>query len=211
MQILIADDHDLVREGLRPILSKLDPDVQILECASFPDAVRLADENAGLDLALLDLRMPGMAGTSGVIEFLKRHADVPVMIISGYYRRQDVVDALHHGAMGFVPKTLGAEAMLNAFRLVLAGEKFIPADLLPGGGGDESGLRPGDEAIGKLTTRERDVLGKLLEGLPNKAIGRALGIQEVTVKLHLRNVYRKLGAANRAHAVKIAIGLGLGD
>lgn len=211
MQILIADDHDLVRDGLRPILSKLDPDVQILECASFPDAIRLADENAGLDLAVLDLRMPGMAGTNGVTEFLKRHADVPVMIISGYYRRQDVVDALHHGAMGFVPKTLGADAMLSAFRLVLSGEKFIPADVLPGGGTDESGMRPGDEALGKLTGRERDVLGQLLEGLPNKAIGRALGIQEVTVKLHLRNVYRKLGAANRAHAVKIAIGLGLGD
>lgn len=211
MQILVADDHDLVRDGLKPILHRLGPDVRVFECGTFPDAMQLADEHMGLDLAVLDLRMPGMVGTSGISEFRRRHANIPVMILSGNYRRQDVVDALHHGAMGFVPKTLGADAMLNAFRLVLAGEKFIPADLLPSEEGNGSGLRPGDEALNLLTERERDVLEKLLEGLPNKAIARELDIQEVTVKLHLRNVYRKLGAANRAHAVKIAMGLGLGD
>lgn len=210
MRILIADDHDLVRDGLKPILMKLGPDVSILECANFPDALELADQNDDIDLVVLDLRMPGMDGVNGIAVFRQHHADMRVVIMSGYYRRRDIVDALHHGAAGFVPKTLGGEAMLNAFRLVLAGEKFVPADLLPANG-DQTEVHATDATLAQLTARERDVLGKLLEGLPNKGIARQLGIQEVTVKLHLRNVYRKLGAANRAHAVKIAIGLGFDD
>ncbi len=210
MQILIADDHDLVRDGLKPILMKLGPEVSILECANFPDALELVSRNSDIDLVVLDLRMPGMDGTNGIAVFRQHHANTRVMIMSGYYRRRDVVDALRHGAVGFIPKTLGSEAMLNAFRLVLAGEKFIPADLLPADG-DRTEIQAADATINQLTARERDVLGKLLEGLPNKGIARQLDIQEVTVKLHLRNVYRKLGASNRAHAVKIAIGLGLDD
>ena len=210
MQILIADDHDLIRDGLKPIFMKLGPEVSILECANFPDALELANQNSDIDLVVLDLRMPGMYGANGVAIFHQQHADMRVMIMSGYYRRRDVVDALHHGAVGFVPKTLGSEAILSAFRLVLAGEKFIPADLLPADG-DPTEDHAADTTLGQLTARERDVLGKLLEGLPNKGIARQLFIQEVTVKVHLRNVYRKLGANNRAHAVKIAIGLGWDD
>jgi DNA-binding NarL/FixJ family response regulator len=207
MQILIADDHDLVRDGLKPILMKLGPEVSILECANFPDALELANQNSDIDLVVLDLRMPGMDGANGVAVFRQHHPNTRVLIMSGYYRRRDVVDALRHGAVGFIPKMLGSEAMLNAFRLVLAGEKFIPADMLPSDG-DQTDMLAADATIDRLTAREHDVLGKLLEGLPNKGIARQLDIQEVTVKLHLRNVYRKLGANNRAHAVKIAIGLG---
>lgn len=211
MRILIADDHDLVRDGLKPILMKLGSEVSILECANFPDALEIADQHDDIDLVILDLRMPGMDGPHGVEAFRKRHVDTPVMVMSGYYRRRDVVESLRYGAAGFVPKTLGSEAMLSAFRLVMSGEKFIPSDLLPGDGSDPAEMQAGEETLARLTDRERDVLGKLLEGLPNKAIARALGIQEVTVKLHLRNVFRKLGATNRAHAVKIAIGLGWDD
>lgn len=210
MRILIADDHDLVRDGLKPILMKLGPEVSILESSNFPDALELANQNSDIDLVVLDLRMPGMDGANGIAVFRQHHANMRVMIMSGYYRRRDVVDALHNGAVGFIPKTLGAEAMLSAFRLVLAGEKFIPSDLLPADG-DRPEAHTSDATLNQLTARERDVLGKLLEGLPNKGIARQLDIQEVTVKLHLRNVYRKLGAANRAHAVKIAIGLGFDD
>ena len=210
MRILIADDHDLVRDGLKPILMKLGPEVSILESANFPDALELANRNSDIDLVVLDLRMPGMDGVNGVAVFRQHHPDTRVLIMSGYYRRRDVVDALRHGAVGFIPKTLGSEAMLNAFRLVLAGEKFIPAEMLPSEG-DPTDMLAADATIDRLTARERDVLGQLLEGLPNKGIARQLDIQEVTVKLHLRNVFRKLGASNRAHAVKIAIGLGLDD
>jgi len=208
MRVLIADDHDLVRDGLKPILGKLASDVTVFECANLYDAVKIAEQERELDLIVLDLRMPGMNGTEGVEVFRRKCPNLPVLIMSGYYRRQDVVDSLQRGAVGFMPKTLGSEAMLNALRLIMSGEKFIPSDLLPDANGESADTAEGGGALKLLTERERDVLGKLVEGLPNKAIARELHIQEVTVKLHLRNIYRKLGATNRAHAVKIAFGMG---
>jgi DNA-binding NarL/FixJ family response regulator len=108
-----------------------------------------------------------------------------------------------------VPKNLSSEAMLSAFRLVLAGEKFIPSDLYPNAIG--SGKQDSDNPLQRLTEREREVLAKVLEGLTNKEIARDLNISEITVKLHARSIYRKLGARNRAQAVKIALDFGWED
>ncbi len=214
MQLLLADDHHLVREALKLLVGKMGSDVTVLECGDYHEALKLAEQNQNLDLVILDLNMPGMAGLSGVEVFSSRFPATPTLVLSGYYRRQDVVEAFQCGAAGFVPKTLSCEAMLNAFRLVLAGEKFIPAELLSAETPDVYGLAgPGggngrDNPLRKLTAREQEVLGKLLDGLTNKEIGRDLDIQEVTVKLHLRSVYRKIEARNRAQAVKIALDLG---
>lgn len=216
MRTLIADDHGLVREGLKFVLDKLGPDVTVVECDDFPQAVEQAAEGGKVDLAILDLRMPGMNGTSGVENFCSLFPDTPLIVLSGRYRRQDVWEALRCGAAGFIPKNLGNEAVLNALRLVLAGEKFIPSDILSPGGGESLGaFGPLRAAEGKsqlhLTGRERQVLSELTKGLPNKKIAANLGIEEVTVKLHLRNIYRKLGATSRTHALKIALELGLDD
>lgn len=211
MRLLIADDHDLVREALKLVLGKLDPNAIVMECGDYQEALALAEQHEDLDLAILDLNMPGMAGLAGIEAFRTRFPSTPTLVLSGYYRRQDVVEVLKNGAMGFVPKTLGSEAMLNAFRLVLSGEKFIPSELLADDGADPNelvgltGREKREDPLEVLTAREREVLEKLLEGLTNKEIGRDLGIEEVTVKLHLRSVYRKIGAKNRAQAVKIAL------
>ncbi len=212
MRLLIADDHVLVRDGLKLILGKIEPDITVLECSDYPEALELTEQNQDLDLVILDLNMPGMTGFSGVEAFRSRFPNIPILIISGYYRRRDIVAALQHGAAGFVPKTLGSEAILNAFRLVLSGEKFIPGDLLSDGSPDLDKLVVGgaerDNPLRKLSEREREVLNGLLDGLTNKVIGRNLDIKEVTVKLHCRGIYRKLGAKNRAHAVRIALDTG---
>lgn len=208
--VLIADDHDIVRDALGLVLSGLAPEVEILECRNFSEAIELASQAESVDLAVLDLGMPGMPGIAGIDDFNSRFSRTPVVILSGYYRHQDVVDAFRHGAAGFVPKTLNREAMLNAFRLVLAGEKFIPADILMDCDEDQDGFGKTGESwaknvpYGELTGREGEVLGKMSQGLSNKGIARELGVEEVTVKLHLRNIYKKLGAKNRAHAVQIA-------
>lgn len=196
MRLLIADDHELVRAGLKLVLGKIEPDITLLECGDYPGALELAEQNQDLDLVVLDLNMPGMNGVSGVEAFCSRFPSIPILVISGYYRRGDVVAAFECGVAGFVPKTLGSGAMVNAFRLVLSGEKFLPADLLP----DDS-----PNLDKQLSGREREVLNGVLEGLTSKEIGRGLEIQEVTVKFHLRRIYRKLGARNRAQAVKIAL------
>ncbi len=203
MRILLADDHDLVREGLRPILRRLGTGVEVVECGTLEDALRLASGAGAVNLAILDLKMPGMNGVAGVEVFRRQHPHIPVVVLSGYYRRDEALRVLELGAAGFAPKTLGGSALLKALKLVLAGEKYVPAEILPGIGGGEA-----ENPLASLTRRERETLDQLMEGLPNKAIGRALGVQEVTVKLHLRKVYQKLGVANRAAAVRAALRLG---
>ena len=216
MRLLIADDHDLALDGLKLVLAQIGPDVTFVECGDFDQAVELAKQNDDLDLVVLDLNMPGMAGVSGVEVFRSLFPNAPTLIVSGYYRHQDIADALRLGAAGFVPKSLSREAMLNAFRLVLSGERFIPSDFLPdadlgrGGRADPASGEDRDSPFESLSRREREVMKELLNGLPNKEIGRRLEIHEVTVKLHLSKVYRKIGANNRAHAVKIAGDHGFG-
>ena len=214
MQLLIADDHDLALDGLKIILGDIESDVNFLECGDFGQAIELAEQNEYLDLVVLDLNMPGMAGVSGVETFKSRFPDAPVLVMSGYYRRQDVVDALQVGAAGFLPKTLNRQALLSAFRLVLSGQKFFPADLLRNGGmvldkpGDQAPRNARNSPFELLSGREREVVAQLLKGLTNKEIGRYLDIEEVTVKFHLSSIYKKIGAKNRAQAVKLAVDFG---
>lgn len=209
MRLLIADDHELVRAGLKLVLGKIEPDITLLECGDYPGALELTEQNQDLDLVVLDLNMPGMNGFSGVEDLCSRFPSIPIIVISGYYRRRDVVAAFECGIAGFVPKTLGSEAMVNAFRLVLSGEKFLPADLLshdnPNLGKSAARGAERDNPLRQLSGRQREVLNGILEGLTSKEIGKSLEIQEGTVKLHLRSIYRKIGARNRAQAVKIAL------
>ncbi len=217
MNTLIVDDHALVLEGLKLVLRKLDPNVNVLERADLPSAMELAAEltggGAALDLAILDLRMPGMNGSAGIEKFCTQFSDTPVIVLSGQYRRQDVLECFRRGASGFIPKALGTKAMTNAIELVLGGGKFLPADILPEHV-ENDGSRFADPTldahnpIRHLTKRERDVLAELVNGLPNKTIAQNLDIQEVTVKLHLWHIYKKLGVENRVQAVKFALDLG---
>ncbi len=214
MNTLIADDHALVLEGLKFVLRKLDSNVNVLERADLPTAMELAAElvadGMALDLAILDFRMPGMDGSAGIETFCTRFSDTPVIVLSGNYRRHDVLECFRRGASGFIPKGLGTKAMMNAIQLVQEGGKYLPADILPGHLEDDRSQNAGPtfdtcNPLRRLTRRERDVLAELSSGLPNRAIAMNLDIQEVTVKLHLGNIFRKLGAKNRVQAVKIAL------
>ncbi len=215
MKILIADDHNLVREGLRPFLEELDPDVEIVEAASFDQAYEVAARTDGLNLILMDLKMPGMNAFDGLVKMCESHRDVPVVILSGHFNRHDVLEAVERGAAGYVPKTISGSAMVNALRLVLSGEKYIPSaafqdtpesnDDSPIGRSATTNTLQKDGPLSRLSEREKEILGHLIEGNTNKEIARKLGLQEITVKVHLRNIYRKMEAANRAQAVRIAL------
>src|SRR5690606_39680833 len=129
--------------------------------------------------------------------------NTPTVIMSGLARPQDVNEALAAGAAGFFPKTLNGAALVSAVRLVLAGERFVPSADHPVAGGGEPAL---DDAVaGNLTRREREVLDLLTEGMSNKEIARRLDLQEVTIKLHVRGICRKLGAKNRTQAALRAV------
>jgi DNA-binding NarL/FixJ family response regulator len=207
MRILIAVDHDLILEGLRALVRGLGDKAAVLACGSLAGALDLGGRSGGLDLAILDLELADLGGPVGVGMFCARFPGVPTVVVAERYRREEAVDVLRQGAAGFVPRGLKSEAMRNALRLVLSGERFAPAELI-------SGQDPGAEAeadVGQaaalrtLTGREADVLEELLDGRTNKEIGRALGVEEVTVKLHLRSIYRKLAVRNRAQAVRAAL------
>lgn len=217
MQILVADDHKLVRDGLRPFLQELDSGAEILDAANIDEALKVVENADGLGLVLLDLMMPGMDGLKGLHALLAKCPGVPVVIVSGYSSREHVVAAVQAGASGFIPKTVSGTAMVNALRLVLSGEKYLPSStffddpttLMPMPMPPQP-TRPGTlmPPFDKLSRREGEILVLLVEGRTNKEIAIALELQEITIKVHLRNVYRKIGAANRAQAVRIAMSSG---
>ena len=204
MRVLIAEDHDLILEGLKVVLRRLGADVTIRTCADFAGALEAAKQD-DFELVLLDRSLPGMNGVAGVGVFRGYFPKPRVVVLADRVRRPEALEAVRHGAAGFVPTTLGAEALLSAVGLILSGERYLPAELLVAEVLPRSGRAPPggaeDDPFQRLSGREADVLERLLDGLTNKEIGRALDIQEVTVKLHLRSVYRKLGVKNRAQAV----------
>ena len=207
MRILLADDHDLLRDTLEVFLQRLDSKVQVFHARSFPDALEQASRAASLDLILLDLRMPGMNGLAGLEVLRKRHPTVPVVVMSGEVSRDVVFNALGAGAAGFIPKVMGGKAMLNALQLILAGERYVPDLVLTSGQSWEAeGAGPGTGSpLGKLSRRERDVMSLLTKGHSNKEIAKELQIEAVTVALHLSSIYRKLGVTNRTQAVRLAM------
>ena len=169
MNTLIADDHALVLEGLKIVLRKLNSNVNVLEWADLPSAMELSAElvagGEALDLAILDLRMPGMNGSAGIEAFCRRSSDTPVVVLSGNYQRQDVLECFRRGASGFIPKGLGTKAMTNAIELVLEGGKFLPADIL------SEQLEDDDLQIANSTLDAHSLLRNLTKRDPHCRVG----------------------------------------
>lgn len=208
MRILVADDHKLVRDGLRPFLRELDSEAEIIDAATLDEAIAVIDGGGPRpDLVLLDLMMPGMTGLDGLTRIKTLAPEILVVIVSGYSSRDHVQAAVQAGAAGFIPKTVGGTAMVNALRLVLSGETYLPSSSFFESSETPPPPRPGTAPppFDRLSRREGEILAQLIEGRTNKEIAQALNLQEITIKVHLRNVYRKIGAANRAQAVRIAL------
>jgi len=209
MRILFADDHQIVRDGLKPYLERLADEVEVIEACSLDEAIALPRDVDPYDLVLLDLGMPGMDVAQGLARAVAHFVGAPVVIISGHQEAQYVKAALDGGASGFIPKTTSGKSMVNALRLVLDGEIYLPPSLLQANLAPEAGLLGSqvmseDNPLSRLSPRELEILRLLIDGNTNKEIARSLDLQEITVKVHLRNAYRKIGANNRADAVRIA-------
>ena len=225
MHIVIADDHDLVRDGLRAHVQVLAPQAQVLEASSCGDVVAFARTGPRPDLILLDLNMPGMDvsdggrldGMGGLRAITGAFPGVPVVIVSGYSDTATVTAALRSGARGFVPKTYPSKILLAALRKVMAGDVFVPdVEPLPGPGiwpppTDLTTGRGSSHPLRRVSAREATVLQLLVRGLTNKEIALHLGLKEITVKVHLQHAYRKIGASNRADAVRIILQSGSPD
>ena len=193
MRILLADDHDLVRETLAAFL-QAEGLQQVTLAATLDEAMRLSQEGEAFDLVLLDYDMPGMEGLTGLRRMIAIGRGRPVALLSGAVSPEVAEAALELGAAGFVPKVLAARSLLAAVRFMASGEIFAPINMIrrPAQGGSA------------LSPRELDVLRGICAGKSNKEIARDHDLQEVTVKLHAKTMSRKLGARNRTHAAMIA-------
>lgn len=212
MKILIADDHRLIIDAMIDKLAELGAGVEFVSASNVPELLQRVSES--LDLALIDLGMPGADGLKHVQEVRRRCPALPIIALSGREDPEIIREVLDCGAQGFIPKAYSPAVMLSAIRLVLAGGVFVPAMLLGvASPGIESASRSnatreqGRELMtlrSLLTERQVDVLRLLSQGQPNKVIGRSLGISEGTVKIHLAAIFRALNARNRTEAVTAA-------
>lgn len=232
MRLLIADDHALFRDAMTQYVERSNAGSSVETVSNLDDVFRTLHKATTLpELVLLDLNMPGMNGLEGFARFRETFPDIPVALLSGVAEPADIQRAMDLGAIGFFPKTLSGRALLKAIELVLTGEKFIPVDsktngLLPSYYNDETlnkmpvnlplktsapitayGSVPASRI--RLTPRENDVMVCLCRGQSNKDIARNLGLQDVTIKLHVRSICRKLDVSNRTQAVLRAFELGL--
>jgi len=206
MRVLIADDHPLYREALRAQIERLFPDATVDEVTSFDDVMRCSGvPDALYELFLIDFHMPGMS-PAGLRQLAKALPDVPIAVISGTANAADVRTVLQAGVRCFIPKTATGAHLMHALQMLLAGGTSVPADFLFDGGSGSPAASSSDGPVwlSTLTSRETDVLKLVARGLSNKEIGRELGLAEITVKLHLRNVFRKIGARSRSEAAVIA-------
>jgi DNA-binding NarL/FixJ family response regulator len=212
MKVLLVDDHDLFRCGLRLLLADLSADLQFVEAPSFAEA--LADPDArSVDLVLADLHLPGSNGLDGLRRLREQLPGATLVVLSGENDPARIHACIEAGAAGFIPKASTHAVMMAALRLVLAGGVYLPAHALhdPKTGqaralGRAESTSPN---LQTLSTRQLDALRLAIQGKPNKLIARELSIAEATVKSHLSAAFRALGVRNRTEAVFAAGRLGL--
>jgi len=204
IRILVVDDHVVVREGLRWMLGT-EPDVDIVGEADTAAGALEAMVEIEPDLVLLDILLPDRNGLEALTEMRERFPEVPVLILSMADQPEYVEGAVRAGAAGYLVKNAPSSELLRAIRAEHAGQGYVQSEVTgPLLARFAAEVRPPDPSPA-LSPREREVIQRAAEGLADKQISVALGISESTVKGYLRQVYEKLGAADRAQAVAIAL------
>jgi DNA-binding NarL/FixJ family response regulator len=209
-RLVIADDHPLFRGALREAVSGLYPQVDIAEAGAFEEVSPILDRGGDVDLILLDLTMPGVRGFSGLMYLRAQYPSVPVVIVSANDDPSVIRRCMDFGASGFIPKTLGVEAMRDAIANVLKGGIWTPpdVDLTAATDADTTALLA---RLATLTPQQVRVLMMLSEGLLNKQIAYELSVSEATVKAHVSAILQKLGVESRTQAVIAAAKIEVGQ
>jgi two-component system, NarL family, response regulator LiaR len=207
IRVLIADDHAVVRQGLRTFL-ELQEDVEVVaDVADGEDAVAAARERSP-DVVLMDLVMPRVDGIEAIRRIRAERPATRVIALTSFLDDDKVFPAVRAGAAGYLLKDVQPQELVRAIRTVYAGEALlhpaVTARLMA------EVAEPGRPAArDQLTEREREVLGLIARGLSNKLIARELGIAEKTVKTHVSNLLGKLGVTDRTQAALLAVREGL--
>ena len=198
MKILVIDDHPLIVDAIAQLLPQLDRALTVLSARDPVEATRVLDDEPEVALVLLDLAFPGTRGLDFLADLKLDYPGVPIVVLSATYDSTTVLAALGAGAQGFIPKSVSAEALLDAVRYVLDGGVYLPADAPAMPFGD--GVRIEHRALG-LTARQTDVLKLLAQGKPNKLICRDLTLSEGTVKVHVSAILKALRVRSRTEAI----------
>nr|WP_295833728.1 response regulator transcription factor [uncultured Azospirillum sp.] len=210
MQVLIADDHSIVRSGLTHLVGELDEQATVVAATSFSQLnaildTSMQDGGSAFDLIVMDLRMPGLGGLDDVEALVKRVAPVPVAIFSMIESPDEMRAVLSRGVRAFIPKSTDDVLVVNILRLVMAGGSYVPPVLgmpgapAPAAAASVRGAAP--SIFDGLTRRQLEVLDLLAQGLSNQEIGERLGLNLSTVKTHVTGVLKALGVGSRTQAV----------
>jgi DNA-binding NarL/FixJ family response regulator len=204
VRVVIADDHSLVRQGLRRYLDMAE-DIEVVgEAADGAETLALIEQTKP-DIALLDIRMPEMDGLEAARRIRDKHPEVGVIMLTAYDDRQFVVEAVRSGARGYVLKARDAEHLIQTVRLVAGGNMVIDPQLVVALAEELSQAKERDRRAETLTAREVEVLQLLAFGHTNRDIAEKLYISPDTVKTHLEHIFEKLGASDRTAAVAEAL------
>jgi DNA-binding NarL/FixJ family response regulator len=215
MKVLIGDDHRLFRDGIRLQLQEFGEAVSVVDAANFSEVFAGLRDADDMDLALIDLGMPGMDWREALGVLARDYPSLPVVVVSATDDRGVIMAALELGVAGYIPKTSSGEVMINALRLVLAGGVYLPQEILAHAGGfgaarerSENAEFPGNASSG-LTPRQLEVLRLIADGKSNKEIGSLLGLSDSTVKTHISSILRTLKSSNRTQAILTASRMGI--
>ncbi|MCZ8375645.1 MAG: response regulator transcription factor [Beijerinckiaceae bacterium] len=198
--IIVADDHPLFRGALKQALSGIFTELSVIEAGTLEETVQALSGQGDIDLVLLDLKMPGVSGFSGLTFLRSQHPAVPIIVVSGVDDSATIRTCMEFGAAGYIPKTTPIEVMNKAIRIVLNGGTWTPPDIPLGELADKE---TGDliRRLASLTPQQMRVLTMLSEGLLNKQIAYELSVSEATVKAHVSAILMKLGVESRTQAV----------
>jgi len=206
IRVVLADDHPVVRTGIRNLLGR-SPDIQVVgEASTGEDALRLVDELTP-DVLLLDMEMPGLKGVEVAQKLHEAGTPVRILALSAYDDKQYIQELLENGAAGYLTKEEAPDTIIDAIRGVSQGEqgwvsRRVAAQM-------SVWMREEEQDSTKLTNRELEVLQLVVEGKTNQGIGLALGISEKTVEKYLEAVFGKLGVSSRVEAAVFAVREGL--
>ncbi len=209
LRVLLADDHAVVRKGIREFLEEDGEVVVVAEASDGSEAVRLAGEHRPA-VAVLDVQMPGLNGIEATRQIKAAYPDVRVLILTAYDEDPYVFALLRAGADGYILKNADPDDLVRAVKAVASGGKVLAPDIAAKVVAQMASGKPAAaaEQIEPLTERERDVLRLASQGLTNKAIAAALGLSDRTVQGHLANIYGKLAVTSRTEAVTKGLKLG---
>lgn len=199
--LLIADDHPLFRAALHQALALSVSSAELFEADSLDSLLQLLEQHPDPDLLLLDLKMPGANGFSGLQTLRQRYPLLPIVVISASDDPAIIQQVRQHGALGFIPKSAQLSVLIDAIGQALAGDTIFPADLDSLAPQPDPLARILQERLSSLTAQQQRVLEMLSAGLLNKQIAYDLNVSEATVKAHMTAIFRKLGVKNRTQAV----------